>query len=435
MNHAVGCPTFQIEYAQLSDLGMKRLNNQDSIAVLVTDDVATWNQRGHLMMVADGMGAHAAGELASKLAVDNVPHTYFKLRDLYPPAALRQAIRDANTLIHTKGQSAIGFQGMGTTCSCLVLLPHGALVAHIGDSRVYRLRGDQLAQLTFDHSLVWEMAAAGHVAEQDVPPYIPKNVITRSLGPHESVNIDLEGPYDAAPGDLFLLCSDGLSGQVSDAEIGVLLQVQPPAEAVQSLVDLANLRGGPDNISVIVARIVGDGNPSTPGPAVAERQSAPSMRNGTLLRVASIGCLFALAFSLVQQWWVPATISAAGLATAIGLLLARRNGHRAFSQSAGPIGGPYGNGPHRQLKCEPNREVFDTLQETIGRLRQLRDDYGRSIDWAPLEKLDGEAAAAAEAGDYRTAVLRFAQALRETMRQIREYGGAVDDHPTIDHRS
>ena len=76
-------------------------------------------------MVADGMGAHAAGELASKLAVDNIPHNYFKLRDLYPPAALRQAIRDANNSIHAKGQSSIGFQGMGTTCSCLVLLPQG----------------------------------------------------------------------------------------------------------------------------------------------------------------------------------------------------------------------------------------------------------------------------------------------------------------------
>lgn len=435
MNHAVGCPTFQIECAQLSDLGMKRLNNQDSVAVLVTDDAATWSQRGHLMMVADGMGAHAAGELASKLAVDNVPHTYFKLRDLYPPAALRQAIRDANTLIHTKGQSAIGFQGMGTTCSCLVLLPHGALVAHIGDSRVYRIRGDQLCQLTFDHSLVWEMAAAGHIAEQDVPPYIPKNVITRSLGPHETVNIDLEGPYDAAPGDLFLLCSDGLSGQVPDAEIGVLLQCLSPAEAVQTLVDLANLRGGPDNISVIIARIVGDGSSSPPGPDAEDCQQMPSRRDGTLLRAAGIACLFALAFSLVKQMWLAATVSAAGLAAAIGLLLARHNGRRAStSQSAGPIGGPYGNGPYRQLRCPPNREVFDNFQESIGRLRQLRDDHRPAIDWTSQEKLESESLAAADAHDYGLAVDRFAATLRETMREIRERSGTVDDHPTVDHR-
>ena len=88
---------------------------------------------------------------------------------------------------------------MGTTCSCLVLLPQGALVAHVGDSRVYRLRGDVLEQLTFDHSLVWEMAAAGQMTEEDVPAYIPKNVITRSLGPHATVHVDLEGPYSAQP--------------------------------------------------------------------------------------------------------------------------------------------------------------------------------------------------------------------------------------------
>src|SRR5262249_6773151 len=125
-------------------------------------------------------------------------------------------------------------------------------------SRVYRLRGKRLAQLTFDHSLVWEMAAAGHMAEEDVPAYIPKNVITRSLGPHESVNLDLEGPYDASDGDTFLLCSDGLSGQIPDAELGAILHCLSPTEAVQTLVDLANLRGGPDNISVVVARVVGD---------------------------------------------------------------------------------------------------------------------------------------------------------------------------------
>jgi protein phosphatase len=149
--------------------------NQDALAILQAEDVATWITRGHLFMVADGMGAHAAGELASKLAADNIPHSYRKLHDLAPPAALRQAIRDTNAVIFSKGQSSIGFQGMGTTCSCLVLLPQGALVAHIGDSRVYRVRDNVIEQLTFDHSLVWEMAAAGEMAREEVPAYIPKN--------------------------------------------------------------------------------------------------------------------------------------------------------------------------------------------------------------------------------------------------------------------
>ena len=276
------CPTFHLAVAHRSDLGMRRGNNQDSVTVVINEDRAAWTSRGHLMMVADGMGAHAAGELASKMAVDNVPHTYFKLRDLYPPAALRQAIREANSVIYAKGQSSIGFQGMGTTCSCLVLLPQGALVAHVGDSRVYRLRAGRLEQLTFDHSLVWEMAAVGRMSEEDVPAYIPKNVITRSLGPHPNVNVDLEGPYDAAEGDVFLLCTDGLSGPISDEELGVILQCLPSDEAVETLVNLANLRGGPDNISMIVARVAGeDAAPRADGfrkPAAATR---PARRPGS----------------------------------------------------------------------------------------------------------------------------------------------------------
>src|SRR3954447_16966645 len=310
------CPTFILKHASVSDLGMRRTNNQDSLAAVVTNDVATWATRGHLLMVADGMGAHAAGELASKLAVDNITHTYFKLRDLYPPAALRQAIRDANTTIHAKGQSSIGFQGMGTTCSCLVLLPQGALVAHIGDSRIYRLRNDLLEQLTFDHSLVWEMAAAGQMTEADVPSYIPKNVITRSLGPHPSVHIDLEGPYTAESGDTFLICSDGLSGQIADEEIGVILRCHPPEEATETLVDLANFRGGPDNISVVIAQVNGAVPKVT---AVETRDDAqPSQRWPTApLWIAAGAFLAILAYCLVHNYWQGVIGAAVGFIAAV----------------------------------------------------------------------------------------------------------------------
>ena len=325
-NDNLVCPTFVLKHASVSDLGMRRTNNQDSLAVIVTDDVATWATRGHLLMVADGMGAHAAGELASKLAVDNIPHTYFKLRDLYPPAALRQAIRDANTAIHAKGQSSIGFQGMGTTCSCLVLLPQGALVAHIGDSRVYRLRGDLLEQLTFDHSLVWEMAAAGQMTEADVPAYIPKNVITRSLGPHPTVHIDLEGPFSAQSGDMFLICSDGLSGPVTDEEIGAILHCLGPQEAAETLVDLANLRGGPDNISV--DRRPGRMAPCRKPPALESAgECAASPHAGRRRRCGSppAHVLAMLAYCLANQYWAGAIGSAVGFIAAVVAGLAFRS--------------------------------------------------------------------------------------------------------------
>ncbi len=223
-----------LEHAALSDVGLRRGNNQDSFVVALAGDEAEWNRRGHLFMVADGMGAHAAGELASKMACEAVAHTYRKLLDRAAADALRHAITTANANIHERGQANAEFQGMGTTASALALLPREAYVAHVGDSRVYRLRAGKLEQLTFDHSLVWEMMAAGQMPKGDVACFIPKNIITRSLGPHADVQVDLEGPFPLEVGDTFLLCSDGLSGQVKDEEIGALLAALSPSEAVRA---------------------------------------------------------------------------------------------------------------------------------------------------------------------------------------------------------
>jgi protein phosphatase len=436
-NNGSICPTFSIEHAALSDMGMRRTNNQDAFAVVVTDDVATWAARGHLLMVADGMGAHAAGELASKLAVDNIPHTYLKRRDLYPPAALRQAIRDANEVIHNKGQSSIGFHGMGTTCSCLVLLPQGALVAHIGDSRVYRLRGKTIEQLTFDHSLVWEMAAAGQMDQEDVPAYIPKNVITRSLGPHAAVHVDVEGPYNAAAGDVFVLCSDGLSGPISDEELGAVLYCLPPEEAAETLVDLANLRGGPDNISVIVARVNGGELPSIPPTALVDeepdRQPAfvpPAAPIAPLLFAGAAGCCLAVLFyCVVYELWTGAMIAAGALVAAFIAALAFRTAVFAACPPIRPLGGPYGNGPYRKAECSPNGRLLASLEELTTKLRELpeKEAGGRVLDWQSFDDQRSQAATAAAKGDYVEAVRRYGQAIREVMRKLSK------QRPTFDH--
>ena len=226
-----------LEVAAISDLGMRRANNQDAMATALAGNQEAFELRGHLFIVADGMGAHAAGELASKLAVDNIPLSYEKLHDLPPPEALRKAVNEANDLIHGRGQASDDFKGMGTTCTSLLLLPQGAVAAHVGDSRAYLLRGLQLDQLTFDHSLVWEIRASGQMPADQVPMFVPKNIITRSLGPNPAVQVDLEGPFPLLPGDTFLLCSDGLSGQVADKEIGMILACMPPQKAGQALVE------------------------------------------------------------------------------------------------------------------------------------------------------------------------------------------------------
>jgi protein phosphatase len=143
---------------------------------------------------------------------------------------------------------------MGTTCTTLVLLPRGAIVGHVGDSRCYRIRGRTIEQLSRDHSLVWELETAGGMSREQANDAAPKNIITRSMGPHPHVDVDLEGPFPVTKGDVFLLCSDGLSGQVADEEIGLLAAELEPQEAVPALIGLALVRGAPDNVTVIVAR-------------------------------------------------------------------------------------------------------------------------------------------------------------------------------------
>ncbi len=242
------------EYASLTDVGIRRSHNQDAHASLLAGDAGQWQEQGHIFLVADGMGAHAVGELASELAVSLIPHTYHKYAPQGGVPALRKAFVEANASIHAKGQQNPEFGGMGTTTTALLIRPEGAWIGHVGDSRAYRVRDGQIEQLSFDHSLVWEMARRQGVEPEGLPG-IPTNVIVRSLGPEPLVEVDVEGPHAVKAGDIFLLCSDGLSGQVPDTELGTIAGALPPAEACRVLVDLANLRGGPDNITVLIVRV------------------------------------------------------------------------------------------------------------------------------------------------------------------------------------
>ena len=243
----------KVQYATISDIGMRRKNNQDSAAVQLCGDHEVWSQYGHLFIVADGMGGHAVGELASKIAVDTIPLAFFKSRAGDTQKALLEAIENANAAINERGTQNEEFKRMGTTCVALVLSPHGAITGHVGDSRIYRIRDDRIEQLTFDHSLHWELQRAGRLKPGDV--FLPeaKHVITRSLGPEPSVKVDINGPHPVLPGDRFVLCSDGLTGHLKDPEIGMIVRELPIEESSRLLVNLANLRGGSDNITVVVA--------------------------------------------------------------------------------------------------------------------------------------------------------------------------------------
>jgi serine/threonine protein phosphatase PrpC len=412
--------------AAVSDIGMRRASNQDSLAVSLANSTKAYESHGHLFVVADGMGAHAAGELASKMATDNIPHSYHKLTDLVPSEALVEAVRQANNKIYSKGQGSVDFQGMGTTCSCLVLLQSGALVAHVGDSRVYRLRGDSFEQLTFDHSLVWEMAAAGQANEEDIPAYVPKNVITRSLGPRPTVAVDVEGPFDLRSGDRFLLCSDGLTGPLKPELIGLVIGALPPVEAAQTLADLANLLGGPDNITSIVAEVLDTASLGQTAPDES-LQSTVSMRISRTNQVHPF-CWAALALGgLLLGGFAALGLTIPAIVSGIGLIVAMIFWMMQYYSSDRPgkllLEGARlrGKAPYRRHNCTASSASIETLTDIVRQLEDLESQREWEFDWQKIHDDRGRAHEAISRGDFHAAMVAYCSAVRRLMQALREH--------------
>lgn len=313
----------QVQYASISDIGFRRRMNQDSYVVQMCADQESWRTHGHLFLVADGMGGHAVGELASKIAADTIPHTFFKTRELDVPVALRAAIEKANATIHERGTLNVDFERMGTTCTALCLGPRGALIGHVGDSRLYRIRGDRIEQLTFDHSLQWELLRQGRLRPEEIFLHEPRHVITRSLGPQANVEVDIEGPYPIAPGDVYVLCSDGLTGHVMDSEIGAIARELAPGEACRLLVNLANLRGGSDNITALIARVgpLPEGVPPVDQVDPGRASSAAEWAWLAAMWAVAITFVAGVSLALLGRWLVGAVLAALAAASGVGLAI------------------------------------------------------------------------------------------------------------------
>ncbi len=418
-----------LQYAVCTDVGMRRDNNQDSHAVILPRNYEAWLERGDplLLMVADGMGAHAAGELASKLAVDGVPHLYQKYSYLSPPEAIEKALQEANAEVHRRGQANVDFNCMGTTVSVLVLLPQGALIAHIGDSRVYRLRKGVLHQWTFDHSLVWEMRAAGQFPKDaELAKSIPKNVITRSLGPYPEVDIDIEGPLPLEIDDAFLLCSDGLTAKVTDEEIASVLAHMEPTRAVSFLVDLANVRGGPDNITVMIGKVTNDRMVSDSvghAPLIVGRPVDKPPALPVAGMAASVLVLASFLMMIIDQWWVAGAL----LVSAIGC-----GGWAAFApwfaQTTGISlnqGRKLGKGPYVTVSAQSEQQFSQHLAETVRQLRGMARVGGWMDGAREIEECCQDAEQADHQGDSRGAIRHYVQATRDLMGRLRNFQAGI----------
>ena len=240
----------------ITDVGLKRGHNEDNYLI---------NEELNLFVVADGMGGHAGGEYASAIAVNTVEEIVSSMAvggeadpDADPVEITRQklshAVRLSGRRIFEKAREQPEYHGMGTTVVVVLVEGGNAFVAHVGDSRVYLLRDGQIEQVTEDHSLIAEKIRHGLITPEEAKNHRMRNVITRSLGYQEDVEVDLQ-VRAVRRGDQYLLCSDGLSGHVEDEEMASLMAEQSPQNAARKLIVLACDRGGDDNITTVIARI------------------------------------------------------------------------------------------------------------------------------------------------------------------------------------
>ena len=418
-----------IAFAELTDVGMRRANNQDSMVSLPAKTEERYWTRGHLFVVADGMGAHAAGELASKIATDQIAMHYFRNTEEKPAEALRKAVAKANSEIHQRGQSNPEFHNMGTTACSLALVPEGALVGHVGDSRVYRLRKGNFEQLTFDHSLVWEMEASGHIDTSIWGKSIPKNVITRSLGPNPEVDIDIEGPFPLEPGDTFLLCSDGLTGLVEDAEIGALIDCLPEELATRVLVDLSNLRGGPDNTTVIIVRVKSSDTTGGSQPPRKKRDQSSNQLLPMLIGATILSVVATVVAAVIGYWGVMITTTMLTLICA-GVTTFQLINNRSTEPEEPVIMG--GKGPYRCYDATPNAELYQRLGATVQALKDASRQNNWMMEWKKVEKYQARGIQALEAKDAKGAIRCQAQAIIETMNQLREQNNRAANETAIE---
>jgi len=247
----------RVKFVARSEIGHARENNEDKFDFYEPDEEPLLAARGSVYLVCDGMGGHNAGQIASELAAKQFLHAYYHLGGTAQEAA-RHAILQAHHYIAEMASKIPSRYGMGTTLTALILKQDEGILAHVGDSRCYRLREGVFEQLSRDHTLVAHLVEQGILTPEQARYHPQRNVIRQAVGvadPSEPLEPDIE-TFALQVGDLYLLCSDGLTDMVDDAEIEAILRDEPPTRAAWRLVDRALANGGRDNITVVLVRIV-----------------------------------------------------------------------------------------------------------------------------------------------------------------------------------
>jgi serine/threonine protein phosphatase PrpC len=247
-----------VELASLTDVGCQRENNEDSYSYWEAADDASFAALGRLAIVADGMGGHDGGQVASQIAVKTLAETYAGSSETDPQKRLLSALQEAHRRIQRQAQADPRLGSMGTTCTAIALVNDRLYFVHVGDSRLYLLREGKLRPLTRDHTLIARLLENGLIQPDQAHDHPQKHVLTSALGVPDNGNMDIDFSREPLPlkkGDVLIICTDGLWGQMDSGEIQQVLISQSPDAACRALVQLAKDRGGPDNITLQVLRI------------------------------------------------------------------------------------------------------------------------------------------------------------------------------------
>jgi PPM family protein phosphatase len=280
----------ELKWAARTDVGRARDRNEDSY--FAGDKV---------FAVADGLGGHNAGDVASKLAIESFEALDRRIGDVPPDRVSRMladAVLDANRAVYRRAQSDAKVRGMGTTLTAVAITDGSVQIAHVGDSRCYLLRGGAMNQLSSDHTLVARMVQEGKLTAEQAEVHPQRSILTRALGAEPEVDVD-SFEVDVVPGDRLLLCSDGLSSVIPEERIREILASTPDLdEGCARLIDEANAQGGPDNITVVAVELVGI-PPARSGPPVTRRAERIEQAARSKRRVPVRGIIWALVILLI----------------------------------------------------------------------------------------------------------------------------------------
>ena len=247
-----------VELANLTDLGIRRERNEDYFLYIEPESDEEFAEKGRLLLVADGMGGHKGGEIASGIAAASLRDAFLNASQEDPKTILHRGFSQAQREILTRGGETDDLSGMGTTCTAVILRNGELSFGHIGDSRLYLLRAGSLTQLTEDHTLVHQLVKGGALSKDEAAAFEQKNVLTAALGMKSAaVAADFsEAPIPLDEGDTLVVSSDGLHGLVDDDEIAQTAGGMSPNDACRALLNLALDRGAPDNITVQILRVL-----------------------------------------------------------------------------------------------------------------------------------------------------------------------------------